>query len=79
MHILICLFAKFKKASIPLESRRLEITWLSLWNYLRRATHFSDGVVASLNIETVQILQPEENKNIFMCFQLIWPRNKSND
>ena len=47
-----------------------------LWA-LRGAGSGNFGVVTSLNIETVPLVQPEENKNSFIYFQLLWPRNKS--
>ena len=65
MNILIFSFATFKKVSIPLVSKRLEIIWLLLWDDLRRAPHFPDDVVTSLNIETFPIIPPEEK--IVLC------------
>ena len=37
------------------------------------------GFATSLSIETVPILPSEGNKNIFVHFQLLWPRKKSKD
>ena len=49
-----------------------------MWALDRSRSGYFD-VETSLNTETAQILPPEENKNSFVCFQLLWLRNKSTD